>query len=81
MKAGRSQYHSNVNEVAEIINNETNDAQSVVTEPTPTVPTSAVPTSTIPTSTAPTSTTQQVYITTDTTQVIILFKKMDRARR
>ena len=70
MKAGRSQYHSNVNEVAAKITNEANVAQSVVTITTSTVPTSALPTSTatIQTSTAPTSTTKQLQVTTETTQ-------------
>jgi hypothetical protein len=68
MKAGRSQYHSNVNEATAKIDNEANDAHSSANVPTSTVPTSAIPTSTIPTSATPTSTTQQMHITTDATQ-------------
>jgi hypothetical protein len=53
MKARRSQYHNNVNEVTTEINNETNNTQSTVTTST---------------STVPSSTTQQMHITTDTAQ-------------
>jgi hypothetical protein len=68
MKAGRFQYHSNVNEATAKYDNEASDDHSSSTWPTSTVPTSTVPTSTIPTSTTLASTTQQLRNTTDTTQ-------------